>query len=178
MLPETTRLQFILLTPEIIKEQFTSLSKEAFFAAFGCDDKGYVRYQEMVNKGMESHRISLRFFLIKRREDQQTIGECGFHSWNPLHRRAELFFIIHQVENRGQGYISEALPVILHYGFNDMKLHRIEALIADDNTPSKKLLLKNHFRFEGIMREDYVENDVNCDSHCYSLLQSEFTNLT
>jgi ribosomal-protein-alanine N-acetyltransferase len=63
---------------------------------------------------------------------------------------------------------------VLNYGFTELELHRIQALIAIENEPSLKLLLKNGFTKEGIMREDYVVNGKNEDSHCFSLLKWEW----
>lgn len=154
MLLETPRLTLHLITPHIIREKMSSLTKEEFLIDFGCEEPAYLRYQDMVAKGMETHRLSVRYFLISRKEDEITMGECGFHTWNIFHRRAELFYALNRDEFKRQGYLSEALPFVIDYGFQEMNLHRIEALIADENIPSKKLLLKNRFRFEGIMREE------------------------
>jgi ribosomal-protein-alanine N-acetyltransferase len=46
----------------------------------------------MHEKGMETHRISLLYFLLFDKETQMCIGECGFHTWKKTHRRAELFY--------------------------------------------------------------------------------------
>lgn len=175
MLLETDRLILVPVTPTILREKMNLLDQEEFQHEFGCDDKGYERFQGMVEKGMETFRLSLRFFLIRRKEDHITIGECGFHTWNIFHRRAELYYVLFKDEFKRQYYLSEALPPILQYGFEQMKLHRVEALLSDQNIPSKKLLLKNNFRFEGIMREDYIIDGISSDSHCYSLLQNEYT---
>jgi ribosomal-protein-alanine N-acetyltransferase len=46
----------------------------------------------MHEKGMETHRISLFYFLLFDKETQMCIGECGFHTWKKTHRRTELFY--------------------------------------------------------------------------------------
>lgn len=172
----TARLNLKPLTPQIIKELFRENSKENIMQLLGCDEHVYLRYQEMVDKGMETHRISFCYFIVIDKETNRSMGECGFHTWNATHRRAELFYGLNKDEFKNRGYISEALPVILEYGFTVMRLHRIEALIADDNIPSKRLLEKNNFIRESIVREDYVVDGINEDSICYSLLKSEWKN--
>jgi ribosomal-protein-alanine N-acetyltransferase len=62
----------------------------------------------------------------------------------------------------------------LEYGFTKLNLHRIEALVADWNTPSLKLVAKNGFAKEGTMREDYIVNGVSENSECFSLLKWEW----
>ena len=51
-----------------------------------------------------------------------------------------------------------------------MKLHRIEALVADWNIASVKLLLKNNFIKEGTLKEHYLVDGVFEDSDCYALI--------
>lgn len=55
-----------------------------------------------------------------------------------------------------------------------MKLNRIEALIDENNIPSKKLLEHFGFNWEGVMRGHYLVNGIFEDSVLYSLLQSEY----
>ena len=70
--------------------------------------------------------------------------------------------------------MTEALKATLEFGFTQLNLHRIEALVADWNIPSVKLLQRYGFTKEGIMREDYCVNGKNEDSDCYSLLKWEW----
>lgn len=70
--------------------------------------------------------------------------------------------------------MTEALREVLNYGFSELKLHRIEALVAESNIPSIRLLKRFGFTKEGTMREDYVVNGVSEDSDCYSLLKWEW----
>lgn len=128
----------------------------------------------MHEKGMETHRLSLLFFLLIDKQNRIPIGECGFHTWNKTHNRAELFYSIRNDSDKQKGYMTEALQAVLAFGFTELNLHRIEALVADWNTPSLKLLLRYGFTKEGTMREDYVENGKHEDSDCYSLLVWEW----
>ena len=69
--------------------------------------------------------------------------------------------------------MTEALEEVIKYGFANMGLNRIEALIANSNIPSLRLLKRQGFLFEGIMRQDYVVDSKSEDSDCYSLLKHE-----
>lgn len=172
----TSRLLIKCITPIQIHELFETLSKEDIKSFFGCDDDTYLFFKEMHEKGMETHRISLRVFLLISKDTQQTIGECGFHTWNASHRRAELYYAMRNEKYMNLGYMKEALVEVLKYGFTEMNLHRIQALIDDANTPSKKLLHHFGFVFEGTLREDYSVDGKNEDSECYSLLKTEWAN--
>ena len=73
-----------------------------------------------------------------------------------------------------KGIMTEAVEQVIKYGFENMQLHRIEALVADYNIASLNLLKRQGFVFEGTMRQDYVVNGKSEDSDCYSLLKHEW----
>ncbi len=49
----------------------------------------------------------------------------------------------------GTGYMTEALRLVLDYAMKDLGLHRLEANIQPENSPSIKLVKKLGFRKEG-----------------------------
>lgn len=110
-----------------------------------------IRHEKKFN-----HDASLTFNTIYTSNYTRAIcyKGCGFHKWNKKHDRAELFYALRTNEVKLKGYMSEVVPVVLKHGFNEMNLHRIEALIANWNEPSIRLLKKNDFTFEGTNRED------------------------
>ncbi|MDZ4667062.1 MAG: GNAT family protein [bacterium] len=170
----TERILLKSITPQIIHSLFSTKNKIEIQAYFGLDEDGYQLLKTMHEKGMETHRISLFYFLLIEKESGIVLGDCGFHNLNATHRRAELFYALKHDLDKRKGYMTEALPIILSYGFKELNLHRIEALIAHENIASKKLAEKQGFKREGIMREDYCVNGKNEDSICYSLLQWEW----
>lgn len=170
----TSRLLLKPITPEVVHGLFNSKPKEEIIQFFNVDETGYDHLKNMHENGMETFRISQLFFLIIEKDTHQVIGEAGYHTWNPSHNRAELFYSLRNDNVKRKGFMKEALSEVIDYGFNEMKLHRIQALIADSNTPSKKLLLHYGFVKEGTIREDYVVDGKNEDSDQYSLLKHEW----
>lgn len=170
----TGRLLLKSITPSIINHLFNTKSKEEIINYFGFNESGYLQYKEMHEKGMETNRLSIFIFLLIDKKTNLPIGECGFHTWNAIHKRAEIFYNMFNENFKQKGLMKEALKKVLDYGFNELHLHRVEALIDEENQPSLKLL--NHYKFvkEGIMREDYCINGKNEDSSCYSLLKWEW----
>jgi ribosomal-protein-alanine N-acetyltransferase len=171
---ETPHLLLKAITPAFIHEIYNTKSKEEIMAYFGFEESNYLYVLDMHEHGMETNRLSMFYFLIFNKETNVSMGECGFHTWNNAHRRAEVFYNIFKDDYKQKGFMKEALAAVLDYGFNEMNLHRIEALIDDNNTPSLKLLQHYRFTKEGIMREDYQVDGKNEDSTCYSLLQPEW----
>jgi [ribosomal protein S5]-alanine N-acetyltransferase len=162
------------VTPALIHELYTTKTKEEIIRYFGVDEKGYEHFKDMHEKGMETNRFSMFFFLLLDKQTNLPIGECGFHTLNTSHRRTELFYTLRHEADKRKGLMTEALHVVLKYGFTELDLHRVEALVGSSNTASIKLLQRFNFVKEGTMREDYVVNGKNQDSDCYSLLKWEW----
>jgi ribosomal-protein-alanine N-acetyltransferase len=170
----THRLLLKPITPARIHEMFASTDSAGISDFFGTDQQGYNRLKLMHEKGMETHRISLLYFLLYDKTQERVIGECGFHSWDKTHERAELFYNLKEESFKRKGLMSEALHAVLNFGFKQMQLHRIEALTARDNIASIRLLDKFGFTKEGTVREDYIVDGKHEDSECYSLLKHEW----
>ena len=172
----TDRLILKPITPAVIHDLYNTKTKEEIIQFFATDEAGYEHYLSMHKKGMESHNISLHFFLLTDKITGTPMGECGFHTLNKKHRRAELFYSLRNDEYKQKGFMTEALAPILAFGFHELNLHRIAAFVADWNTASVKLLEKYGFTKEGTMREDYCVDGKNEDSDCYSLLKTDTGN--
>lgn len=170
----TERLLLKGIAPSFIHHLFQTANKETIMQYFGLDEPGYAQYKTMHEQGMETDRISLFTFLVVNKADHSTMGECGFHTWNKTHQRAELYYFMRKDAYKQQGYMRETLPAVLDYGFTTMGLHRVEALIAKENIPSLRLLLRFGFTREATVREDYIVNGQPEDSECYSLLKHEW----
>jgi ribosomal-protein-alanine N-acetyltransferase len=71
---------------------------------------------------------------------------------------------------QGKGIISEAIKEVVKYGFEEMKLHSIEAIIDPANISSEKVLQKNGFVKEAHLRENDFFNGRFLDTVIYSSL--------
>ena len=70
--------------------------------------------------------------------------------------------------------MTEALQAIIRYGFATMKYNRIEAFVNFGNIKSQKILEKNGFKLDGLLREYEFNRGKFVDQYCYSLLKSEY----
>jgi ribosomal-protein-alanine N-acetyltransferase len=55
-------------------------------------------------------------------------------------------------EDRGQGYMTEALQLALRYAFRTLRLHRVEANVEPGNEASRALVRRAGFTREGFSR--------------------------
>ncbi|HEX9980286.1 MAG TPA: GNAT family N-acetyltransferase [Flavobacterium sp.] len=108
-------------------------------------------------------------WAITFKEDDLFIGIIGHYSLQPEHYRAEIGYMLLQ-QYHGQGIISEAIECVMRYGFEEMKLHSIEAIIDPGNIASAKVLEKNGFVKEAHLRENAFYNGKFLDTVIYSRL--------
>ncbi|MBI1878814.1 MAG: GNAT family N-acetyltransferase, partial [Chloroflexi bacterium] len=100
------------------------------------------------------------------------VGTCGFHAWNKPHFRAEIGYELAR-EYWGQGLMAEAIRAILKFGFEEMGLNRVEAMVLAGNNSSAGFLEKLGFQKEARLREyEFVQGKFR-DVLLYSLLSQD-----
>ncbi|PJN89538.1 GNAT family N-acetyltransferase [Bacillus sp. mrc49] len=108
---------------------------------------------------------------IERNDTNELIGTIGFHAYSPQYRRTEIGYEIDPAHWR-MGFASEALREIIAYGFNNLALTRIGAVVFLENQPSCELLVKHGFLQEGILRSYIYQYGIPHDTYVFSLLKS------
>ena len=116
---------------------------------------------------------NLIWWGIQSKADGGLIGTCGFFRWDQKHHRAEMGYDLSPY-SWGQGLMPEALRAILQFGFEEMNLNRIEAMVHVENLRSQRVLTKLGFQREGLLRDYYCREGVYNDQVEYSLLQREW----
>jgi ribosomal-protein-alanine N-acetyltransferase len=163
------------MNPEVYQHLFSTCNDDQLQAYFGLNSSEELeKKKENYSKGFTMFNKSFTYFQLFNKETEMHIGWCGFHTWYIQHSRAEIGYTIWKETDRGKGYMKEALPPIIHFGFNNVNLHRIEAFIGPDNTPSINLVKSLGFEQEGYLREHYYTNNRFEDSIVFSLLRSEY----
>src|ERR1700676_5011838 len=94
------------------------------------------------------------FWGITLKGEDTVIGTYTFWNFGPGFHCAEIGYELNRAYWQ-QGIMAEAISAILTYGFTELGLHRIEANPGAENTPSRSLLLKLGFTFEGNLRQRY-----------------------
>lgn len=172
---ETERLFLKEMTPEFWTAALAKIPDIELMELMGFNTAEELALEkEKARVGMTTYNISFRHFLMIEKSSDSTIGRAGFHTWHKNHCRAEIGYAIHREENRNKGYMKEALKAIIAYGFEQMGLNRIEALIGPMNTPSIRLAEGLGFVKEGQLRSHYLKNGEFQDSVFYAMLKPEY----
>jgi ribosomal-protein-alanine N-acetyltransferase len=111
---------------------------------------------------------------ISLRPGPDLIGTLGYHQWvkeGGNHARVGYELT---AEHRRRGIMTEAMQAILAYGFESMKLNRVEALIDPRNVASIGLVEDLGFRRDGVLRENTAFRGRFFDDAVYSLLAREW----
>jgi RimJ/RimL family protein N-acetyltransferase len=74
----------------------------------------------------------------------------------------------------GKGYGSEALDMLLEYGFNEFNFHRIQLNVLEFNHSAIALYEKAGFVKEGLFREFVLRDKKRYDLILYGLLRNEW----
>jgi ribosomal-protein-alanine N-acetyltransferase len=122
--------------------------------------------------GLFKHRRSI-YWAIARKDTNQVIGTCGYNIWSRTHDRAEISYDL-AYEYWGQGLMTSILRLIVKYGFEQMKLKRIQATVVLENKGSIRVLQKLGFKDEGILRKYNCLRGKYCDSRMMSILDEDY----
>lgn len=107
---------------------------------------------------------------IEIKGNRGIIGTIGFNAWSPKHKRAEIGYEIHPTQWR-KGFTSEAVYKVIQYGFDELGLTRIGAVVFVHNEASNNLLSKVGFQQEGVLRDYMYQNGTAHDTYVYSILK-------
>jgi ribosomal-protein-alanine N-acetyltransferase len=138
-------------------------------------------------KGMKEAREELQLYFVDLFKERLgfrwgielkavggLIGSCGYYKWlKPDGRQAEIGYDL-DPPYWGQGIMTEALIAIIDFGFQKMKLNRIELLVMPRNKRSIGLAGKLGFKKEGVLREHgFDENMRPVDDVIFSMIRGD-----
>lgn len=73
-----------------------------------------------------------------------------------------------------RGYATEATKAVIKYGFEKMNLHKVQICTKTINIPSKRVIEKCGFTYEGTLRDYFYMNGEYVGRLYFSILRSEY----
>jgi len=116
-----------------------------------------------------------RFFTIYALPDFHPIGTVNLHQINHRHHKANLGIMIGEPDMRGQGLGTEAVELVVDFGFHAMGLHNIWLTTYEFNVAGQRAYLKAGFREVGRRRQCRYLHGRYWDEIHFDLLATEFT---
>lgn len=174
---ETVRLVLRQITKDDADDLFKYLSDEKVMKYYGLEPFNSI--DEALKEIEWYHSIfeensGIRWGITWKGSGK-VIGSCGYLNKVPEHFRSDIGFELSQDFWR-QGIASEALEAVIRYGFEQLNLQRIQALIEPPNISSQKLVERNGFMKEGLLRNYEYTCGKFDDLFMYSLIKQDFEN--
>lgn len=142
-------------------------------AALGPMSQG--EEEEWVKSTWKDKREKTRFtFAVERIQGKKLLGTLGLFNCNWVDRSASLGIDIYSSEDRGKGYGSEAVRLLLDFAFKTLNLNRVELEVFDFNERALRCYRKVGFREVGRKRQARLIDGKYRDVIVMDVLRSEW----
>ena len=163
---------------DALKWQKLRMSSKSFLVpwepswdASSCTRRAYLRYFK--NSNYLANMDRAYSFLIFKNDDKTLLGGINIGNVRRgVSQSASLGYWIGEKHSRN-GYMKEALKLLIPSLFVDLRLNRIEAATLEENIASKNLLKKIGFKKEGVLRKYLKINGTWRDHILYGLLEND-----
>jgi len=108
-------------------------------------------------------------FVIVEQTTEHFVGAVGINQINRVHDFANLGYWVRSSAT-GHGIAVLAVRICARFGFDELKLHRLEIVVDVDNRRSQRVAEKVGATREGIARQRSKTGDTWHDAYMFSLL--------
>ncbi len=113
-------------------------------------------------------------FGIRALDDNRLLGNCSIFSISQNSRNAEVGIYIGEPSEWGKGFGSDAMNVLVRFGFMDVNLHRLELRVFGYNARAISSYEKVGFVREAILREALYRDGTYHDVHIMGILRRDW----
>ncbi|MHA2006838.1 MAG: GNAT family N-acetyltransferase [Promethearchaeota archaeon] len=127
-------------------------------------------------ENLKRRHDTIYFAITISEEDleEKLIGNCSLHDIDWKNRVCRVGIMIGEKEYQSRGYGTEAMELLLDYGFWTVNLNRIQLHVYDFNVRAINSYNKIGFIEEGRMRQAQFKNGKYYDIIIMSILQDEW----
>ncbi|MES2417842.1 MAG: GNAT family protein [Bacteroidota bacterium] len=172
----------VIKTNEFVLRQFTGSDVNYVFE--GLSHPKIIKYYGVSYPSLAATQAQMKWF--KSLEENKTgiwwamcdianktcYGAIGLSNLSNLHKKAEIGFWLLPAY-WGKGMMLEAINLVCNYGFEQMKLHRIEAMVESENKNCKNLMDKLNFKYEETMHDCEIKNGSFISLEIYARLRNK-----
>lgn len=129
-------------------------------------------YKKWIRKSLKNSKKKEEFDFTINLENEP-IGSVGLCRVEWKYKKAVIgYWLAKKYWN--QGIITEALRLVLDFGFNQLKLNRLESSHFKQNQSSKRVQEKCGLRLEGVARQGMLKNGKFYDEVHRAILFSDY----
>ena len=112
------------------------------------------------------------YWTVREKATNKLMGDAGIFLSGDRFNLGEIFYNL-APQYWGVGYGTEIAKMLINFGFEKMKLHKIEAGVATGNSRSVKVLEKAGMTKEGLRRKILPIRGEWVDNYHYAILESD-----
>lgn len=173
-------------TERLILRRFEYADTQAMLKNWIADEKIQYMYSEPVYSteaevtelldkyiGSYAKEDYYRWAIIDK-ETNECIGQIAYFLVDSKNHFAEIEYCIGSAFQR-RGYATEATKAVIAYGFDKINLHKVQICTRPINTPSKRVIEKCGFAYEGTLRDFFYMDGGYQSRLYYSILRNEYS---
>lgn len=112
-------------------------------------------------------------WAIISKESGECIGQIAYFLVDNKNHFAEIEYCIGSAF-QCKGYATEATKAVIRFGFEKINLHKVQICTHTANKPSKRVIEKCGFTYEGTLRDYFYIDGIYEGRLYFSVLRSEF----
>lgn len=130
--------------------------------------------KELLDKYISSYeRPDYYRWAVIEKASGECIGQIAYFLVDSKNHFAEIEYCI-GAEFQCRGYATEATKAVIAFGFDKINLHKVQICTKTINKPSRRVIEKCGFTYEGTLRDYFFMNGVYVGRHYFSILREEY----
>lgn len=172
-------------TERLILRRFEFGDADSMLKNWIADEKIQSLYSEPVYSTKEQVNELLEKYISSYEKDDyyrwaiidkntyECIGQIAFFLVDNKNHFAEIEYCVGALY-QCKGYATEATKAVIKYGFECINLHKVQICTKTINIPSKRVIEKCGFIYEGTLRDYFYMNDEYVGRLYFSMLREEY----
>ena len=164
--------------PQVMAEAFARWNQNTEYFRLLDSDPARLwsakKMKEWFEKDLDSVLPEHLDFAIRTLVEDRMIGFIGFDGISWTDRDSYVAIGIGEQDFWSKGYGSDAMRIMLRYGFTELNLHRISLTVFAQNPRGIRSYEKCGFRHEGRTREFLLRDGQRSDMLIMGILRSEW----
>jgi RimJ/RimL family protein N-acetyltransferase len=164
--------------PEVMAKKFSLWNQDAGWVRFLDSEPSKLlsekKWQEWLDKDLEKSGSDEIFFAIKDIRSEAMIGFIGLFELYKNQGDSLIAIALGEREYWGNGYGTDAMRVMLRYGFNELNLRRMGLIVFEYNPRAIRSYEKAGFNYEGRIRGAMQRDGKRWDFLFMGILRDEW----
>ena len=172
-------------TDRLILRRFEYSDDDSMLRNWIADEKIQSMYSEPVYSTKEEVKELLDKYIgsyerpdyyrwaVIEKASGECIGQIAYFLVDSKNHFAEIEYCI-GAEFQCRGYATEATKAVIAFGFDRINLHKVQICTKTINKPSRRVIEKCDFTYEGTLRDYFFMNGEYVGRHYFSILREEY----